>query len=542
MSKARYACGCEFELDENGKVILDATVEHLPLDCKITWDLICSGDTLGVFQLESRLGKMMSKKVLPRTIEELGDLISIMRPGVLEAKEEGKSLADHYIDRKHGKDEVKYYHQALEPIVKKTYGILVYQEQAMEIARALAGFTMQEADSLRKAIGKKLPEEMAKCKTMFMEKAKAHGVLNDEQAAEIFSWIEKSQRYSFNKSHAVSYAIDGYLSAFCKAHFPREFFTSYLANSKGEANFTDVVKELVDNAKRNGIDVFPPDIRKRNHNFKLFDDGIYCGISNIKGVGTSILASLDELIRVKEQQLGKPLAKWTWTEYLTQCGISIKSNAMQALIGAGAIGFMKVDRRRALYEYEKFCELSERDVSFLLTMPGDTLLERLKGLANAPIGRGKPLPSKKSKEKIDEIIKQIENPPYSLQDTAVWISENEAQTIGISLTCSKVDDCDQSSANCTCKDFLGGKGGFILMAVQLDEVREHIIKNGKKKGERMAFLKISDSTCGLENVICFTEAWNSCKDVLIEGNTVMIGGSRDKKSRDTLIVNKVWQI
>ncbi len=542
MNKARFKCGCEFDLDNNGKIILDAKIDKLSLKCPSVWDLICSGDTLGVFQLESRLGKSLAKKVLPRTIEELADLISIMRPGVLEAMEDNKSLTNHYIDRKHGREEIKFFHPSLEPILKSTYNILVYQEQAMEIARVLAGFTMQEADTMRKAIGKKLPEEMAKVKTLFVTKAREKGILNDKEIEEVFGWIEKSQRYSFNKSHAVSYAIDGYLSAFCKAHFPREFFTSYLALSKNESKPTEVVKELVDNAKKNSIDVFPPDLRKRNHSYKLYDDGIYCGISNVKNVGTSVLSAIDDVIRIQENKLNKPIDKWTWTEFLLGCGPCINKTAMEAMISAGAVSFMKVHRRRALYEFEKFRELSDRDISFLLTMNGNTLLEKLKSLESSPIGKGKPLYSVKSKEKVSQLVKQLETPPYSLEDTAIWISETETQTIGISLTCSKVDDCDQSSANCNCKDFMDGKPGYIMIAVQLDEVKEHVIKNGSKKGEKMAFMKVSDSSCGIENVICFTDQWNVYKDILIEGNTVMLGANRDKKSPDTLIVNKAWQI
>jgi DNA polymerase-3 subunit alpha len=140
----------------------------------------------------------------------------------------GKSLTMHYIDRKHGIDSVVYLHDALEPILQSTQGILVYQEQAMRIATEIGGFDLQEADTLRKAIGKKQADMMAQVKTSFLEKSVDKGIVNKEQAEEIFSWIEKSQRYSFNKSHSVSYAYNSYLTAYAKAHFPREFFTAYL--------------------------------------------------------------------------------------------------------------------------------------------------------------------------------------------------------------------------------------------------------------------------------------------------------------------------
>ena len=135
----------------------------------------------------------------------------------MEAIVDGKSLTNHYIDRKHGREPVEYFHPALEQSLKETFGILVYQEQSMQIAQEIAGFNLQEADILRKAIGKKKTDVMAQVKTSFLQKAEEKGIVTKEQAEEIFSWIEKSQRYSFNKSHAVSYAFNAYLSAYAKA-------------------------------------------------------------------------------------------------------------------------------------------------------------------------------------------------------------------------------------------------------------------------------------------------------------------------------------
>ena len=192
-----FSCGCAFETDSDGKIIFNPNIELIPKDCSLTWDMICNGHTKGIFQLE-RQGNN-AKKVQPRSIEELSDLISIIRPGCVESFIKGKSLTQHYIDRKHGREDVEYLHPALEPILSRTQGILVYQEQAMSIAKELAGFSLQEADTLRKAIGKKNVELMAKIKTEFINKAVDHGILNREEAIEIFSWIEASQRYSFNK-------------------------------------------------------------------------------------------------------------------------------------------------------------------------------------------------------------------------------------------------------------------------------------------------------------------------------------------------------
>ena len=162
-----FECGCKFEV-HSGDIIYDPNIETLPLSCEHTWDMISEGNTKGVFQLESQLGRSMSEKVKPRNIEELSDLIAIIRPGCMEAIVDGKSLTQHYIDRKHGIDPVEYFHGALEPILSSTYGILVYQEQALLIARDIGGFDLQEADILRKAIGKKNVSLMAELRNQFI--------------------------------------------------------------------------------------------------------------------------------------------------------------------------------------------------------------------------------------------------------------------------------------------------------------------------------------------------------------------------------------
>ena len=168
----------------------------------------------------------MAKKLKPENIEQLSALIAILRPGTLEAIRNGKSVTNHYIDKKNGEESLDYFHPALEPILKSTYGEMIYQEQAMEIAKNIAGFNLQEADMLRKAIGKKKPEEMAKVRNKFMEGCSVLNIVSIDEAEQIFGWIEKSQRYSFNKSHSISYAMNAYLSAYTKAHFPKIFFAS----------------------------------------------------------------------------------------------------------------------------------------------------------------------------------------------------------------------------------------------------------------------------------------------------------------------------
>ena len=220
-----------------------------------TWDLFKEGKTKGVFQLESNLGKSWSKRVSPSNIEELSALIALIRPGCLKAISKGKSMTQHYVDRKSGKDKVEYLHESLESVLGNTYGVLVYQEQSMRIAQKIAGFDLQEADVLRKAIGKKKAGLMAQVKKSFLEGSQKKGVVSKEEAEEIFSWIEKSSRYAFNKSHSVAYAMNSYMSAWYKANHINEFFLSYLYYANEKQDPHQEVYELVNEAKLFDLDV-----------------------------------------------------------------------------------------------------------------------------------------------------------------------------------------------------------------------------------------------------------------------------------------------
>lgn len=206
--KYKFECGCEFPIlglpvgnSKIPRIDLDLDIENINLQCPITWKLMSQGTTTGVFQLESNLGKQYSKKLKPENIEHLAALNSLLRPGSLKAYDEkGVSMTDHYCLRKNNEEETIIKYKELEDILNKTYNVIAYQEQCLQIAIKLADFNEIEADALRKGIGKKLPEEIAKVKKIFLEKGEKAGVLPKEALEEVFGWIEKSQRYSFNKS------------------------------------------------------------------------------------------------------------------------------------------------------------------------------------------------------------------------------------------------------------------------------------------------------------------------------------------------------
>lgn len=351
-------CNCAFEVnleevERRGKSLdwyiknqlippINLDINNISLECPLVWKMLGRGQTKGVFQLESSLGKQWTKKLKPTCIEHLAALGALLRPGCLRATDEkGISMTEHYCLRKNNLEEVDCYHPALEPILSKTYGVLTYQEQAMAIAQAVAGFNLQEADVLRKAIGKKLPEEMAKCKRMFLEGAEKVKILTKEQAEEVFSWIEKSQRYSFNKSHAVSYAIDGYWSAFCKAHFPVQFFTSYLYYAKDKQDPLREIQELVSDAKSMDIEIVTPDITKMKSHFSTDGRTIMFGLSDVKGIGEIQVEKLKKAALQAEVTYGKKLADLTWYEFLVLLSNKVSSAVIEKLISVGAMRSLK---------------------------------------------------------------------------------------------------------------------------------------------------------------------------------------------------------
>ena len=343
-------CKCEVE---KGKF----NINDIPLDCPATWRLISHGHTVGVFQLEKKLGQDWAEKTKPSNIEELSALISILRPGPLEA-----GMSQDFVDIKFKRKERTYLHPALKPILDPTFGCLVYQEQAIRIATDLAGLSPENADELRKAIGKKKPELMAKVKQKFVAGAQSSGKIDKDVAEEIFGWIEKCQRYSFNKAHAVGYARGiSYPTAWLKCHFPSEFFTSYLTYSQYKGDPKEEIYKLVQDARLFNIDILPPDIRRGNVHFQMTPEpvkGVAFGLSHIRGVGASAIQKI--IAAAKETPGTKTLD--TWGNFLAAVP-DFHRNVGIALIKSGACDCYGMQRSEMVRELEVILGTSVRDSS-----------------------------------------------------------------------------------------------------------------------------------------------------------------------------------
>lgn len=531
-----FDCGCKFKiLDSSGDFPLiefNPELENINLCCSKTWDLISSGNTKGCFQLESRLGQMMAKKLKPSNIEELSGLISILRPGCLEAYRDGKSVSNHYIDKKNGLESIDYFHPALEPILKDTYSEMIYQEQAMSIAKELAGFDLQEADALRKAIGKKQADKMSKIRSKFIDGCIANKKASKEEAEQIFGWIEKSQRYLFNASHSISYAMNAYLSAYTKAHFPRVFFASYLRFAKDKIDPQQEIKELVRNATEMDIKISIPDIRNLNELFILKNKTIYFGLTDIKGVGASVFQKLVKI--TKDMHIDT----MSWSEILLSILIEINSTAAKAFISSGALDFLKKNRTEMLFEYDILSSLTPKELEKCKDILNKNTKLTVSQMLKFLVENHKIQP--KRQKLILNMIDSLFKPPYSLVDKIEWLSDSENNLLGASITCFKIDTYDTEMTNANCKTFKTSSiQNNIIIAGEINNVNVTKTKKGKNPGQEMAFVSIEDQYGMLDSIIFFPEQLSKYRNHLFAGNILIFSGTRSK-TKDGLIVDKCY--
>jgi DNA polymerase-3 subunit alpha len=311
----------------------DFNLEDLPLDDRGVYKLFADGNTTAVFQSESRSAKDLEKKLRGDTFEDIIALMALNRPGPL-----GSGMVDDFIARKQGKQKPEYFHPDLEPVLKSTYGIIVYQEQVMLVAQILAGYSLGAADMLRRAMGKKKPEEMAKQRTIFLEGAARRGA--DTKVAErLFDLMEKFAEYGFNKSHSAAYALVAYHTAWLKAYYPAEFMAATMSS---EMSDTDKVRIFYEDCRANGLVMLPPDINQSIYRFEpVSKTEIRYGLGAIKGSGEAAIGAI-----VAEREANGPfkglfdLTRRVDKRYLNR-------RVLEALVKAGAFDTIN-DHRASL--------------------------------------------------------------------------------------------------------------------------------------------------------------------------------------------------
>jgi DNA polymerase-3 subunit alpha len=310
---------CEMVRQTRG---VEVPIENLPLDDAKTYDLLNKANTLGIFQLESGGMRDLCRKFQISSVEHITALVALYRPGPMD-------LIPEFIKRRHGEVKIEYEHPLLEPIARETYGILIYQEQVMQAAQLLAGYTLGGADLLRRAMGKKKPEEMAKQRAIFVKGCQEKNHIPKAKADQIFDLLEKFAGYGFNKSHAAAYAIVAYQTAYLKANYPVEFFCAMMTNDVAD---TAKLSLYIGEARAFGVEVLPPDVNESSVYFAPAKNGqsIRFGLAAIKGVGEVAV----EAILKARREAGKFSTLADMCERVD--GRSVSRKVLEALIKSGA--------------------------------------------------------------------------------------------------------------------------------------------------------------------------------------------------------------
>ena len=315
---------------------VEIDLDRIPEDDAGTFDLFATGHTVGIFQFESTGMQDWLRKLRPTSISDITAMNALYRPGPME-------MIGDFIDRKQGRQKISYIHPKLGEILKETYGVIVYQEQVMKIASEIAGFSLAKADIMRRAMGKKDKELMARQKSEFISGAVTKG-FSKHVAGEIFDMIEKFASYGFNKSHSVAYSVLAYQTAYLKAHYPAEYMAAAISAEIGD---TDYVVQLVEECRKIGLQVLPPDINESGTGFVVTPQGIRFGLSAIKNVGT---AAVDQIIL--ERSARGPFR--SIFEFCSRVDLrSVNKKMMEGLIQAGAFDSLEANRARLFANLER---------------------------------------------------------------------------------------------------------------------------------------------------------------------------------------------
>jgi len=308
-------------------------IDTIPLDDQRTYDIFADGKTTGIFQFESIPMRKHLKRLKPQSIKDLAAMNALYRPGPMEN-------IDDFIDRKYGRQKITYLHPKLEPILNETYGIIVYQEQVIRIANQLAGMSLAEADILRRAMGKKDVDAMAKQRRIFVDAAKEHDI-DEKIAGEVFDLIDKFANYGFNKSHAVAYSYLAYQTAYLKAHFTEEFLAANMTHEFGKQ---EKVTLFLEDCRKLGIKVLSPDVSRPAKFFTVENKMIRFGLSAIKNVGET---AVDSIIEARKK-LGRDFKSVFEFASLVDLRL-VNKRAMEGLVMAGAFDSLN-SNRKAIYE------------------------------------------------------------------------------------------------------------------------------------------------------------------------------------------------
>lgn len=460
-------------------------IKNIPEDDKSAFKLLGEGRSACIFQFESTGMQGILKRAKPTSVEDLIALNALYRPGPMQN-------IDQFVESKQGRSPIQYLHPSLEPILKETYGVIVYQEQVMEIARTVAGYSLGQADILRRAMGKKKKEVMGKEKAKFIEGAVKNG-FNKKDAEVLFDKLIPFAEYGFNKSHAAAYAILAYKTAYLKANYPAQFMAANLTN---EINDQDKLTEYIIETRELGISILPPDINLSEKAFTVLDDKIIYGLIGIKNVGS---AAVDEIIRARTEE-----GPYTGiTDFLEKVDLRvINKKVLETLIQSGLFDSLGINRATLMHNLERVMEYvsAEKEQS----RHGQTSLfdaEECKALACIEL------------EEVTE-WPQVEMLRYEKENLGFYISGHPLDKYRalkdrlVNLDLSKPERANSQKT-------------YTLIGLARS-IREIITKSGK----RMAFIQLEDFNGSIE-LICFPDIWEELRNVLEPETPIAVLGKVD---------------
>lgn len=474
-------------------------IDNLPLDDQEVYEFLSTGKTAGVFQMESYLFQSLNRKMKPDRFNDLIAMLALGRPGPL-----GSNIVDDFIDIRHGKKEAEYLHPKLKPILEETFGMILYQEQVMEIASTLAGYSMGEADLLRRGMGKKKLKLVAAEREKFVKGAVERGIAEDT-AQEIFDQMEYFAGYGFNKSHSTAYAFLAYQTAYLKYHYPEEFMAALFSSVMGNQ---DKISDYIKASREIGLQILPPDINQSCHDFTAEAKGeVRYGLKAIKNVGS---AAISALIKAREEKEFSSLL-----DFLKRVDISaINVQSLEAFIKAGAFDQIAVSRASLLLNYEdlynKYNNLSKHRA------------QGQQSFAELFEDQNEFMEDDLNYTEVDELKTET-------------ILEQEKEFLGIYLSAHPLDQYQEKlkylKTYSLAEVIDASEGQKVLTAAYLINYKEHITKRNNK----MAFLTVSDRDDKIE-VIVFSDLFRKINFDLRENKGLLIYG---EKSDGQLIAKKI---
>ncbi len=482
---------------------IDLDMNKIPLDDSQTYQLLMRGETDGVFQLESSGMKDIVVSMKPDCIEDIIALLSLYRPGPLKS-----GMVPEFISRKHGKTRIKYEVPALEAILKETYGVILYQEQVMQIASVLANYSMGEADTLRKVMSKKNPADMEKEKPKFLAGARKNKI-PEEKARKIFEQMATFAGYGFNKSHSAAYAMISYHTAYLKTHYPVEFMTALLTSEK---NNRDKIIKYISSCKEMGIDVLPPDINESITDFSVLGTKIRFGLAAVKNVGAG---AVDSIIESRE----KGGAFTSLSDLCRRVDLrKINKRVIESLIKCGAFDSFGKMRRQLMEGFEKIVEATQR---------------RKK---NGPSSQSSLFTHDDAKREGGESLRDDEHLPDVPEWDAAERLAHEKETLGFYITghpLLRFADQLQNLTDADSENIIHKRDGeTVHVAGTVGNVKTVLTK----KKDTMAYVTLEDMKGSIE-LIVFSDMFKKYSTVLQSGEPVMVTGTVDAGDENSKIIS-----